>query len=390
MTARTRLDIAFVAFLAAAAAVSLISVLKVLIANPEQFAQDLSSYMEGARRLVETGSPYSAELHAGPLENIRSNIAVGYLYPPPLAQLFVPILPVPIAVLAWGWAIAQSLLMLTVLPVVYRRYGGHTDRRASVMIVLAAVAFTPNLVALYIGNVTGWIAILVALALIATPRARAASVVVAMWLKLTPGVYAVGAFLDRSTRMPTVVASLVILAVSLALSPAAWTDWVAVLPSIVGLTEAPFTSNLAPAHVLASAGLTGLADLSRIVLPLFFGALLLGSAWKVNVGAWVAAATGVYLSASGTSWDHYFAVLSPLAVAAWSGASAPMRSLILGGLIWLGPLRFLDTHAWYHLIGLGMWLTFVSGSIIQFSGGVARLRPRVIASHLVPPVGNPE
>lgn len=390
MTARTRIEAAFVGILAAAAAVSAGSVLKVLVANPEQLGLDLPSYVEGARRLVETGSPYSAELHAGPLENISTNIAIGYLYPPPLAQLFVPIQSVPIDVLAWAWALAQAVLLLAVLPLVYRRYGGDAHRRATVMILLAAVAFTPNLVALYIGNVTGWIAILVAVALIGAPSARAASVAAAMWLKLTPGVYAVGALLDRSSRLPSLTASLVIMAVSVVLAPAAWADWIAVLPSIVGLTEAPFTSNLAPAHVLGSTGLPELAAVSRIALPVVFGVLLLASALKGNVAAWVAAATGVYLSASGTSWDHYFAVLSPLAAAAWPGASVAMRSLIVGGLIWLGTLRFLDTQAWYQLAGLAFWVTFVAASVIQFNGGATRWRSRFTASRQAPPVGNSE
>ncbi len=389
MTLPIRSETALVGVLGVAAAVSAISVLKVLVANPEQLGLDLPSYLEGARRLVESGTPYSPELHAGPLGNVSSNIAIGYFYPPPLAQLFVPILGVPMPMLAWAWGLSQTLLLLILLPVVYRRFSGRAPGMGVVAVLLGAVAFTPNLVALYIGNLSGWIAILIALMLVVEAPGRAASAAAAMWLKLTPGVFAAGALIDRSTRSATLAACLAILAVSMVLSAAAWADWIAVLPSIAGLSEAPYTSNLAPAHVLASAGFAGLAEITRIALPALFGVLLLVSAWRGNLGAWVASATGVYLTASGTSWDHYFAALSPLASAAWPRASAAVRCVIIGGLVWYGPLRFFDTQSWYQVIGLGLWLTFLLGTIIQFNGGAALWRHRPSIARLTSPVGSP-
>jgi len=387
MTATERRRLALTGLLAVAATVSMVSVFKVLSEHPEQIGIDLPSYTEGARRLAESGSPYSAELHAGPLENIMTNIGVGYLYPPPLAQLFLPLVNLPIPVLIWVWTLAQAILLVVLLPVVYRRFGGDASRTAVVAVLLAAVAFTPNLVALYIGNVSGWIAALIGLILITHAGGRATSAVAAMWLKLTPSAFAVGAVIDQTTRWKSIVASFAVLATSLLLAPAAWVDWLTVLPSIVALSEAPYTSNLAPTHVLASTGNSGIAVVTRIALPLFFGILLIASARKGNVAAWVAAATGVYLTASGTSWDHYFAALAPLAAAAWPDG-ARIRYIILGTILWFGPLRFLETQIWYQLIGLALWLTFVFWAVVQFSGGatVPGLGSRV--ARVSPAVGN--
>jgi alpha-1,2-mannosyltransferase len=388
MRAENRNALVLVGLLGAAAAVSLVSVYKVLTGHPEQVAIDLPSYIEGARRLVETGSPYSVELHAGPLENIASNIDVGYFYPPPLAQLFVPLILVPSELLTWAWVLCPAILLAVLLPVVHRRFGGSEDRGVVVGVLLAAVAFTPNLVAVYIGNVSGWIAILVALLLIVQVPGRAATAVAAMWLKLTPGVFALGAFVDRSTRVATVGASLAIFVVSLVLAPAAWRDWVDVLPAIAGLSEAPYTSNLAPSHVFASTGIPALAGISRVAVPVLFGIMLVVSARKGNIGAWVAAAAGVYLTASDTAWDHYFAVLSPIAAAAWPLATR-LRYLIVGVLAWYGPLRFLETQAWYQLLGLVLWLAFLFGAIVVFRG-LATLPRASILARLSPRFGSPD
>lgn len=370
LTLQIRSEAAVLGALAAAAVVTVVATLKVLVAHPEQFGLDLPSYVQGARRLVDSGTPYSPELHAGPLENISANIAIGYFYPPPLAQLFVPISGLPTPLLAWAWTLSQAALLLILLPLVYRRFGGQRDGAHLTAILLAAVAFGPNLIAAYIGNLSGWIAILIALMLVAGVPGLAASAATAMWLKLTPGVFAVGAIIDRSTRSAAMVSCLAILAVSLIVSPSAWADWIAVLPSIVGLSEAPYTSNLAPPHVLASTGLTSLAAVARVALPIWFGILLIVAAWRGHVAAWVTAATGVYLSATTTAWDHYFAALTPLAIAAWPRATPFVRVVIVGVLVTFGPLWFLSDQSLYQVIGLGLWLTLLTAVAFQFSEGV--------------------
>ena len=67
--------------------------------QPEgQFAIDFGDYHGAARALVETGSPYAAEMLAGPVD---AQGLERYRYPPPLAQLLAPL-----SVLALGAAAA--------------------------------------------------------------------------------------------------------------------------------------------------------------------------------------------------------------------------------------------------------------------------------------------
>ncbi len=91
--------------LAAAAVFSVIGMAKILLANPDLFGIDLPAYVEAASRLLASGTPYSSQLLSGTLD--RYDIATGYLYPPPLAQLFVPLSVLPMSVLAPMWALAQ-------------------------------------------------------------------------------------------------------------------------------------------------------------------------------------------------------------------------------------------------------------------------------------------
>jgi hypothetical protein len=387
---RIRRETAVFGALGAAAAVSVISSIKILTSNPEMYGLDLTAYVEAARRLMESGTPYAPQLHAGPLENVGTNIPIAYLYPPPLAQLFVPLSALPMPALAAGWALIQVILLAFLLPKVFARFGGVPDRRHVLAIGLAVIAFHPNLVALWVGNVSAWVAIMIAAMLVAPAAPRAAVAAAAGWLKLTPGAFSVGAFLDPATRIPTLVAGLGILAVSVVLSPLAWTDWLAVLPSLSGFfAQVPWTANLSPSHVLDAAGLPLVADAATVVLPAGFMLLVVVSALRGLTAAWIAAAAGAYLSATGTSWDHYFVALTPIAIAAWPGGSPAIRFQIVGVLVLFGPLRFLDSSWLYHLIGLALWLGFLIGAIHQFNGRVV-FWSRGPVSTPTPALGSPE
>lgn len=365
---RLRSDTVVIGGLAAAATVSVIASIKILIAHPDQYGADLVAYVAAAKRLLASGTPYAPQLHAGPLENIGSNIPNAYSYPPPLAQVFVPLSVIPMPLLAALWMGIQAILLLVVLWLVYVRFGGVADRRHLVAMALAVIAFTPNVAALYIGNVSAWLAIAIAAMLLARPGPRSGLAAAAAWLKLTPGALLVGAFVDRSTRVPAVAAAFGILAVSFALSPSAWADWLAILPSLRGFfAEVPWTSNLAPSHVLSSTGFPILGSLATVGIPAAFMAVVVVTAWRGRLVAWVAAAVGVYLSATGTSWDHYFVALTPIAVAAWPHGSRVERALIVAVTAWYGPLRFLEGLWEYQLLGLALWLGVLAGAIIQFA-----------------------
>src|SRR4051812_40300301 len=67
-----------------------------------QFAIDLADYHGAAQALSRTGSPYAPEMLGGPVD------AQGlgrYRYPPPLAQLLVPLSGLPLGTLAIGWLV---------------------------------------------------------------------------------------------------------------------------------------------------------------------------------------------------------------------------------------------------------------------------------------------
>lgn len=365
---RLRSDTMVLGGLAAAATVSVIASIKILIAHPDQYGADLVAYVAAAKRLLTSGTPYAPQLHAGPLENIGSNIPNAYSYPPPLAQVFVPLSVLPMPLLAALWMVVQAILLLVVLWLVYLRFGGVADRRHLVAMALAVIAFTPNVAALYIGNVSAWLAIAIAAVLLARPGPRSGMAAAAAWLKLTPGALLIGAFVDRSTRGLAIAAAFGILAVSFVLSPSAWADWLAILPSLRGFfAEVPWTSNLAPSHVLNSTGFAILGSVATIAIPAAFMVVVVVTAWRGRLVAWVAAGVGVYLSATGTSWDHYFVALTPIAVAAWPHGSRIERALIVAVTAWYGPLRFLEGLWEYQLIGLALWLGLIVGAIIQFA-----------------------
>lgn len=331
-----------------------------LTQTPALLGLDLRAYVEGARRLVETGSPYAPALHGGPVEHISENIPIAYFYPPPLAQLFVPLSAVPYGALSIAWALVQLILLPALLLLVFRRHGGVLTIRTATCILLAAIAFPPLQAGIYLGNVSGWVAIAVALALIAGGRGRGAASAIAAWLKVTPGALAVGALFDPSSRRATLLALVAIPAVSFALAPQAWFDWLAVLPNLLGTPAGDTHFNYAPSYVLSRSGLDPLGRVAPLFLGAGFLALAIANARQGWVAAWTAAAVGVYLAGTSTVWNHYFIVLVPIAVAVWPAASNRVRALIVIGLLWSGPLSIAAEHPWHNLVGLVLWVAFLA------------------------------
>ncbi len=80
------------------------------------FGGDLVAYSSAAQRLAASGSPYDHALLVG---EVQSGAAAWYLYPPVLAQLFLPLRDIPTFALAVGWSSAQAICLMVVLPLAY-------------------------------------------------------------------------------------------------------------------------------------------------------------------------------------------------------------------------------------------------------------------------------
>lgn len=359
LSRRARARQAWIVAAAVGAFVATAFALYVFQVAPGTLGLDLPAYTEAAARLLATGSPYSEEIHRGPLDHLVANIPVNYVYPPPVAQLFVPLSVIPLPLLSVLWTVSQWVILGALLVVLDRRVTGTADTGRAVLILLGTAALHPVQVGLYIGGVSGWIAILVCLVLLGSPALRAGSTAAAAWIKVIPGSFAVGALVDRETRRATFVAGVAMFAVSFALSPRAWLDFVAVLPSLVAMPAAVTHANYAPAYLVAGAAGPAAASVVWIMLPAAFLAMTVVNAIASRRLAWVAAAAGMYLTATATSWQQYFVVLVPIAVAAWPVMSARFRWLVVLLWAWYSFAWFASAAAWHQWIGTGLWLAFL-------------------------------
>lgn len=348
---------ATIGLVAGGALASLIATMRSHLSAPEYFGLDLTAYLEAGRRLAATGSPYSDALRAGPIEHGLANMDAAYRYPPPLAQAFQVLVDVPFPALVMSWALAQAIVLVWLVIVVHQHHGGASTRLAQLLLVTAALAFQPTLAALYSGNVSAWVAALTAIALIAQPSGRALAVSSVAWLKVTPGPLALGAVIDGTTRRKAILILTSIPVVSYTLAPAAWIDYMRLLPNLVRTHAADFSTNLSPSYILASLGWEALASSAALVLPAGFLALTIWSAWRGRRLGWVAAASGAYLTATATSWNHYFVILVPVAVAVWPGAGQGLRRLMIATLLWYGPFWVLAETPWHRVLGIFLWVS---------------------------------
>jgi hypothetical protein len=292
------------------------------------FGGDLPAYVAAANRLVATGSPYSEELLAGPLG--RENIATGYYYAPPLAQAFVPFRDLDPLPLALGWSLAQVIILGLLLVALSVVACGRFDRSAALAALALAVASFPFEFAIFGGNVSGWIAAIVAVMLLARTRSAGAVAAVAAVVKVTAGPLMVAGLFSAGNRRTIVVTALALVGVSVALSPAAWADWLSVLPNLAP----PQPEGLALGAILRSTPFTGLAVVVGYVVSLVFALAAIRRARRVGLDRpTVARAVGSYIFASPALWDHYLAALVPLMVATWPSASRWQRSAIIAGAI---------------------------------------------------------
>jgi hypothetical protein len=311
------------------------------------FGGDLAAYQNAAHRLVETGSPYADALLAGPIRNVGENIPIGYFYPPPLSQLFVPIANVGVVPLQVALLIAQSaalaLLIWALLPSQER-----TSRRWLVFAGYAVWSW-PMQAALYVGNVSVLVALGFGAALIAGPRAGGLLAAGLAILKFTPAPLAAASLFASRTRAWLVGTVAVTVIVSYVLAPTAWRDWLIALPNILRTEMRHGPGNLSPAQIGESLGFVEVGTLVGWAVFAAAGLCAVYFAWsdhRLSLRA-VACAAAATTFASATAWDHYFAVFFPLHVYAWTRTdSRQMRLAIVaaGGIqvgMWVGAHVYL-------------------------------------------------
>lgn len=303
------------------------------------FAGDHLAYRAGADRLVATGSPYDASLLSGPVANRIENVAIAYLYPPPVAQVFAPLRLIDPVALGWMTIAAQAAMLLVLAPLVYRKFGGGSSALETVAIWLVPLSSWPVNFALFGGNLSGWLMILVAIMLLSGGLLAGASATLAALMKFTPLVLLLPALAWKRTRPGALAALFVVAVVSIVLSPDAWRGWVEALPNIVRFPTGDAPANFAPAALL---GELGYGSIGSAVSYAAAAAFALAAAWLGYIGRWpgaVAAGVAAILYGSGSTWDHYLAPTVPLIIAAFPLASWRIRGAL----------------AAFVLIGLVMW-----------------------------------
>lgn len=282
------------------------------------YGGDLVAYVEGAERLTLTGTPYHPVMFTAALANDPASVPFAYLYPPPLAQAFALLPLLEPTVLASAWIVLQVVVLALLLPAVARRYGPDATplHRLGVVLAFAASSF-PLSFALYGGNVSAWVAIGVAVLLIADAKTRGVVAAGLTLLKAVPFPFLLIALAARTSRLPAVLAMGVGVAISFVFAPDAWLDWLRAWPHIAAMTPGAAPWNLSPAAGAAQFGLEDLGRATGAVLALVFGASGVFLAARDRWPAAVAAATTSTLLISPTLWDHYLAATVALVVAAW-------------------------------------------------------------------------
>ena len=332
-----------------------------------QVAIDLDAYLAAARRIGEGTALYAADQTGG---SFAAQGVGRYLYPPLFAQLLVPVAGLPHPVVVTAWAIAQWLAVLAATWLATGLGGAPRSLERLAWCAAATAWFLPVFDTLWKGNVSGFLALAVALLAAggaagggATAAATLAKVVPVLWV---PAVAAGG---RRALGGMLVVAAIAL--PSLLLAPGAWADYARVLPNLAG-GDAGQATNLAPWAIAGRAGLPepvpGLLRALSIVAALGLSVLAAVTVRRRpglagSRQATVPAVAAVLLLPAAW-WYHYLALLLPVAALVWPAAGTRARigmtgamTAIVLGVAWLpaataGALTLLGL-AWSALAGHG-------------------------------------
>ena len=175
---------------------------------------------------------------------------------------------------------------------------------------------------IFSGNVSGWLAIGVALSLVAGPRVGGVVAAVATTIKLLRPRVLLAALTDWRGRLMAAVPLAVIVAVSLVLAPQAWVDFAKVLPNTLQFGMASSRTNLSPAHAFFEFGLVGLGTAIGWALTIGFGVAAIATGIREGYSNRVLAMAVFAMVFASSTLSNHLAVMVPLILWAWPAAGA--------------------------------------------------------------------
>jgi hypothetical protein len=327
-----------------------------------QYGIDFIVYYQAANDVASGNSPYAAAMFTGP---VAAQGELLYKYAPVFAQALVPLTALSFPIATAAWLVIQGAAVFAGTWLAARLGGVPRSVEAFCWCGAATTLFLPNFDTLWKGNVSGILAFMTALAL-AGGASGGLGVAASVLVKTTPIVMLPAAFVAGRRVLAGLAVGAAAVVVSFVLAPAAWTDFLRVIPNLVS-GRVDFPTNLAPdiqvqmafpsAPVLATLTRVGAVAVGVAAIVLSVVVAHRRAGWPAAVALGVAAT----LILPSSTWYHYLAPLLPIAAFAWSHASSREKLvLVLGatsvtaGLAWL-PLAVAGAAAMVVASLLAVW-----------------------------------
>lgn len=292
---------------------------------------DLPSYLEGARRLAETGIPYHPDAFNGPLP-MEAEMATTYRYAPLAAQLVLPLVDLPFSLVS-PLVFALFLVAGIVGIAVGARAGGARPMTA-LLVGLAMGGCLPVIgFGAHIGNVTPLFALATGLALRSAYGGAFALAFVAV-LKPTALPLLLPLIRDRRLLIGAATASALIIGLSVTLSAEAWGAYLQVAANV---TLPPATTGyqaIGPGPALRELGIESFGVVLGGAAAIAAGVAAVHWAPRDPFRSMAAAAIAASIVNPSAS-IHGLAPLLPVFAARWPAVSRRARASGLIGLLLL-------------------------------------------------------
>lgn len=295
---------------------------------------DFGSYYVAVERMLESDALYLPLQLDGPFHAICEDC---YLYPPPFAQLLVPVTAIPLGLAKAIWFVVMLTAAWLSVWLALDIGGAPRTRERAAWSLVAVAYFGPTIHAVWNGNVGTILGLLVVLVALGGTVAGV-SAALATLLKVSPGpLLFVALAAGRRSAVATLVTLATVVAVSFVLSPDEWLEYPTVLLNMM-LGEGDHHANLALAEVAARSGVPDLGVGAVSLVALIGGvAATLGAIWTARrpdgLPMAVLLATVAMLIVPGTLWYHYLAVVAPLAAMAWPRTVRWERFTLVGAAV---------------------------------------------------------